>query len=210
MRLCWSRRGPCGYIRPREAGVAYFEKDWGYGRVISQKAAKREFDDFRCFVRDYLRRGYLPANTTSRQDDSDRLIYERLAQCYITSSPMWMPGVGLGILGWSDPTDLKTRVTISLPGGKFGGVLTFPLQSALEFRFARVLSVVVSAACAELSRLATDPSLPPACTHIEIESDLEAEQRTWIEAFYNRFQDLLRPIASGQPDPSILGGIIGM
>ena len=93
-------------------------------------------------------RGAGPAQVGAAE--ADRILHERLDQCYVSRSPMWMPGVSPSMIGWTHARELKARMTISLPGARFGGMLVYPRYLTLEFRFMRFLRAVVLEACKEI------------------------------------------------------------
>ena len=74
---------------------------------------------------------------------------------------MWMPGVSLSMIGWTHARELKARMTISLPGARFGGMLVYPRYLTLEFRFMRFLRAVVLEACKEIQARAGGPDGGP-------------------------------------------------
>ena len=74
---------------------------------------------------------------------------------------MWMPGVSLSMIGWTHARELKSRMTISLPGARFGGMLVYPRYLTLEFRFLRFLRAVVLEACKEIQARQGRPDRGP-------------------------------------------------
>src|SRR5262249_8149127 len=130
----------------------------------------------------------------------DRILHERLDQCYVTRSPMWMPGTILGMIGWTHARELKARMTIGLPGARFGGMLVYPRYMTLEFRFMRFLRAVVLGACKELLGRGAGRA------EGEVQLVLPAEEYNLkqIERFYDRFSRLLRSVYSIEPGEGAL------
>ena len=140
----------CLYIRPNEEGISYYRDTWGYGQLVYQKHAIEEIAAFRAQLKGWLVRGEVEGQPKIGAAEADRILHERLDQCYVTRSPMWMPGVSLSMIGWTHARELKARMTISLPGARFGGMLVYPRYLTLEFRFMRFLRAVVLEACKEI------------------------------------------------------------
>src|SRR5262249_48596355 len=139
--LC--RGALCLYIRPNEEGVSYYRDTWGYGQLVYQEHALAEIAAFRSLLKGWMVRGEVPGQPRIAADEADRILHERLDQCYVGRSPMWMPGVSLSMIGWTHERELKVRTTISLPGARFGGMLVYPRYQTLEFRFLRFVRAVV-------------------------------------------------------------------
>lgn len=125
----------CLYIRPTEEGVSYYRDTWSYGQLVYQKQAMDEILAFRAQIKGWMVRGEVEGQPKLSVADADRILHERLDQCYVTRSPMWMPGVSLSMIGWTYARELKARMTVSLPGARFGGMLVYPRYLTLEFRF---------------------------------------------------------------------------
>ena len=94
-----SRGVLCLYIRPTEKGAAYYSRKWGYGRVVDHAEAVGEIAAFRSLVKEMLTKFKAVKDKKITSQEAERLVYERLDQCYVDRSPMWMPGVGLSMLG---------------------------------------------------------------------------------------------------------------
>jgi hypothetical protein len=140
----------CLYIRPNEEGVSYYRDTWGYGQLVYQEHAQIEIAAFRSLLRGWMIKGEVPGQPRIAAAEADRILHERLGQCYVSRSPMWMPGVSLSMIGWTHARELKSRMTMSLPGARFGGMLVYPRYLTLEFRFLRFLRAVVLEACKEM------------------------------------------------------------
>ena len=111
----------CLYIRPNEEGVSYYRDTWGYGQLVYQKHAIEEIAAFRSLLKGWMVRAKWRASRRSSVAEADRILHERLDQCYVSRSPMWMPGVSLSMIGWTHARELKARMTISLPGAGSAG-----------------------------------------------------------------------------------------
>ena len=127
----------CLYIRPNEEGVSYYRDTWSYGQLVYQKDAIEEMAAFRSLLKGWMIRGEVEGQPKMSVAEADRIVHERLDQCHVTRSPMWMPGVILCMVGWTHARELKARMTIGLPGARFGGMLVYPRYLTLEFRFMR-------------------------------------------------------------------------
>lgn len=191
-----SRGVLCLYIRPTAKGVAYYTRSWGYGRVVEYEEAVKEMKNFRSLVKNDLMRGV--GDRKIPPAEAERLVYERLDQCYVDRSPMWLPGVGLSMFGQFRSRELTARVAISLPGGRFGGVLLYPQYYALEFRFGRFLRKVVVDAYRDLK--ASREDTPDGRVHLLVTK----EHRRSTERFYERYSQLLRTVISIDPPDSAL------
>lgn len=132
--------------------------------------------------------------------EADRILLERLDQCYVTRSPMWMPGTILGMVGWTHARELKARMTIGLPGARFGGMLIYPRYLTLEFRFMRFLRAVVLEACKEL--LACRDGRSEGQVQLVLPED--ESHLSQVERFYDRFSRLLRSVYSIEPGEGAL------
>ena len=82
--------------------------------------------------------------------EADRIVHERIDQCHVTRSPMWMPGVILCMVGWTHARELKARMTIGLPGARFGGMLVYPRYSDPRVPIHAIRATVVLEACKEV------------------------------------------------------------
>jgi hypothetical protein len=190
----------CLYIRPNEEGVSYYRDTWNYGQLVYQKHAIEEIAAFRAQLRSWMVRGEVEGQPKMSVVEADRILYERLDQCYVTRSPMWMPGVSLSMIGWTYARELKARMTISLPGGRFGGMLVYPRYQTLEFRFMRFLRAVVLEGCKEIQARAEGRTegqvqlIPP-----EDEKNLRS-----FERFYEKYSQLLRSVYSIEPGEGAL------
>ena len=140
----------CLYIRPNEEGVSYYRDTWGYGQLVYQEHALIEIAAFRSLLKGWMIKGEVPGQPRIAAAEADRILHERLGQCYVSRSPMWMPGVSSSMIGWTHARELKSRMTISLPGARFGGMLVYPRYLTLEFRFLRFLRAVVLETCKEI------------------------------------------------------------
>ena len=186
----------CLYIRPNEEGVSYYRDTWGYGQLVYQKHAIEEMAAFRALIKGWMVRGRSrrPAEAERRARPIG-FVYERLDQCHVTRSPMWMPGVILCMVGWTHARELKARMTIGLPGARFGGMLVYPRYLTLEFRFMRFLRAVVLEACKEIQARAK------AAPRARCSSSCRTSRRNAqsIERFYVTFSHLLRSVYSIEP-----------
>ena len=104
------------------------------------------------------------------------------------------------MIGWTHARELKARMTISLPGARFGGMLVYPRYLTLEFRFMRFLRTVVLEACKEI--LARGKAGPKA----RWSSSRPATRRTgrYVERFYEKYSQLLRSVYSIEPGEGAL------
>ena len=190
----------CLYIRPNEEAVSYYRDTWSYGQLVYQNDAIEEIAAFRALIRGWMVRGEVPGQPKLSPAEADRIIFERLDQCYITRSPMWMPGVVLCMVGWTHARELKARMTIGLPGARFGGMLVYPRYLTLEFRFMRFVRAVVLEACKE----AQAPRAGRTEGRVQLVlPDVEKNARS-IERFYVRFSHLLRSVYSIEPGEGAL------
>jgi hypothetical protein len=190
----------CLYIRPNEEGVSFYRDTWGFGELVYQKHAVEEIAAFRAQLKSWMVRGEVEGQPKLSAGEADRLLHERLDQCYVTRSPMWMPGAILGMIGWTHARELKARMTIGLPGARFGGMLVYPRYLTLEFRFMRFLRAVVLEACKEL--LACRDGRTEGQVQLVLPGD-EMNVRQ-IERFYERFSRLLRSVYSIEPGEGAL------
>jgi hypothetical protein len=113
---------------------------------------------------------------------------------------MWMPGTILSMIGWTYARELKARMTIGLPGARFGGMLVYPRYLTLEFRFMRFLHAVVLGACKEL--LAHRDGRSEGEVQLIPPQDENALRQ--MERFYERFSRLLRSVYSIEPGEGAL------
>jgi hypothetical protein len=190
----------CLYIRPTEEGVSYYRDTWGYGQLVYQKDAVEEMAAFRALIKDWMVRGEVNGQPKLSAAEADRIVYERLDQCHVTRSPMWMPGVILCMVGWTYARELKTRMTIGLPGARFGGMLVYPRYLTLEFRFMRFVRAVVLEACKEIQARGAGRSEGQVQI---ILPDFDKNVRS-VERFYTRFSHLLRSVYSIEPGEGAL------
>ena len=186
----------CLYIRPTAKGVSYYTKRWGYGRVVEHDEAVKEIENFRGQVKNDMTRGLCGEEILP--EDAERLVYERMDQCYVNRSPMWLPGVGLSMFGRLRSHELTARIGISMPGSKFGGVLIYPQYYAIEFRFGRFLRKVVLDACREIKSPKND------ATDGRVQLIIPESRKKELERFYERYSQLLRSVSSIDPPDSAL------
>jgi hypothetical protein len=190
----------CLYIRPNEEGVSYYRDTWSYGQLVYQKDAIEEMAAFRALLKGWMVRGEVEGQPKLSIAEADRIVYERLDQCHVTRSPMWLPGLILCMVGWTHARELKARMTIGLPGARFGGMLVYPRYLTLEFRFMRFVRAVVLQACKELQARAE-------CrTENQVQlilPDAEKYARS-IERFYSKYSHLLRSVYSIEPGEGAL------
>jgi hypothetical protein len=186
----------CLYIRPNEEGVSYYRDTWSYGQLVYQKDAIEEMAAFRTLIKGWMVRGEVEGEPTLSVAEADRIVYERLDQCHVTRSPMWMPGVTLCMVGWTHARELKARMTIA----RFGGMLVYPRYLTLEFRFMRFLRAVVLEACKEVQARAEGR------TEGQVQLILPEEQKNAksIERFYVKYSQLLRSVYSIEPGEGAL------
>jgi hypothetical protein len=196
--LC--RGALCLYIRPTEEGVSYHRDTWSYGQLVYQKNAADEIAAFRSLIKGWMVRGEVEGQPRMTSSDADRIIYEHLDQCYVTRSPMWMPGVILSMIGWTLARELKARMMIGLPGARFGGLLVYPRYLTLEFRFMRFLRAVVLEACKELQ--ARGDGRTEGQVQLTLPDD-ERNRRS-VQRFYERYSQVLRSVYSIEPPEGAL------
>ncbi len=190
----------CLYVRPNEEGVSYYRDTWGFSELVYQSHAVEEMAAFRDQLKSWMVRGSLEGLPMFSPSEADRILHERLDQCYVTRSPMWMPGTILSMIGWTHERELKTRMAIGLPGARFGGLLLYPGYLTLEFRFMKFLRAVVLEACKEL------PAGPMngADGKVQLELPGDEERLKQTERFYERFSRLLRSVYSIEPGEAAL------
>jgi hypothetical protein len=190
----------CLYIRPNEEGVSYYRDTWNYGQLVYQKDAIEEMAAFRSLIKGWMVRGDVQGHPRLSAGEADRIVHERLDQCYVTRSPMWMPGAILCMVGWTHDRELKARMTIGLPGARFGGMLVYPRYLTLEFRFMRFLRAVVLEACKEVR--ARGEGRTEGQVQVILPDD-EKQARS-IERFYVKYSHLLRSVYSIEPGEGAL------
>ncbi len=190
----------CLYIRPNEEGISYYRDIWGYGQLVYKDHARVEMEAFRSLLGNWMVRGEVPGQPKLSVAEADRILHERLDQCYVSRSPMWMPGVSLSMIGWTHARELKSRMTISLPGARFGGMLVYPRYLTLEFRFMRFLRAVVLEGCKEIE--SDRESRNDGKVQVDALNDerhLRARHR-----FYQKYSQLLRSVYSIEPPEGAL------
>ena len=190
----------CLYIRPNEEGVSFYRDTWGFGELVYQNHAEAEIAAFRAQLMNWMVRGEVEGQPKMSSVEADRILRERMDQCYVTRSPMWMPGTILAMIGWTHERELKARMTIGLPGARFGGLLVYPRYLTLEFRFMRFMRAVVLEACKEL--LARRDGRTEGQVQLVLPNS-ETSLRQ-IERFYERFSRLLRSVYSIEPGEGAL------
>jgi hypothetical protein len=190
----------CLYIRPNEEGVSYYRDTWNYGQLVDQKQAMREIIAFREQIMGWMVRGEVEGHAKLTVAEAERILHERLDQCYVTRSPMWMPGVSLSMMGWTFNRELKARMLISLPGGRFGGMLVYPRYLTLEFRFMRFLRAVVLEACKELQ--ARREGRIEGRVGLILPDD--ERKLKYLERFYDKYSQILRSVYSIEPGEGAL------
>ncbi len=190
----------CLYIRPNEEGVSFYRDTWGFGELVYQNHAVEEVAAFRDQLKNWMVRGEVDEQPRLTASEADRILHERLDQCYVTRSPMWMPGTILGMIGWTHERELKARMTIGLPGARFGGLLVYPRYLTLEFRFMRFLHAVVLEGCKEL--LARRDGRTEGRVELALPGEESALRQ--MERFYERFSRLLRSVYSIEPSEGAL------
>ncbi|MHC5539467.1 hypothetical protein ACYOEI_14715 [Singulisphaera rosea] len=191
------------YIRPTEDGVSYYRDTWGYGQLVYQDDAVREMAAFREQLRGWMVRGEVEGQRKLSGTEADRILYDRLGHCFVARSPMWLPGVSLNMIGWTHVRELKTRMTIGLPGARFGGMLVYPRYSTLEFRFGRFLRAVVLEACKEVHAMKEGRS----CGQVQVvlpEKVPPDKALASVERFFERYSQLLRSVYSIEPGEGAL------
>jgi hypothetical protein len=104
------------------------------------------------------------------------------------------------MVGWTYARELKTRMTIGLPGARFGGMLVYPRYLTLEFRFMRFVRAVVLEGCKEIQARGAGHS--EGQVQIILPDD-EKNVRS-VERFYTRFSHLLRSVYSIEPGEGAL------
>jgi hypothetical protein len=180
--------------------VSYYRDTWSYGQLVYQKDAIEEMAAFRTLIKGWMVRGEVEGQPKLSVAEADRIVHERLDQCHVTRSPMWMPGVILCMVGWTHARELKARMTIGLPGARFGGMLVYPRYLTLEFRFMRFLRAVVLEACKEVQARAEGR------TEGQVQLVLPEDQKyaKSIERFYVKYSHLLRSVYSIEPGEGAL------
>jgi hypothetical protein len=190
----------CLYIRPNEEGVSYYRDTWSYGQLVYQKHAIEEIAAFRAQLKGWMVRGEVEGQPKIGVADADRILHERLDQCYVTRSHMWMPGVSLSMIGWTHARELKTRMTISLPGARFGGMMVYPHYLTLEFRFMRFLRAVVLEAGKEILARKQDRTEG----QVQLIPPEDDKNLRYVDRFYEKYSQLLRSVYSIEPGEGAL------
>jgi hypothetical protein len=180
----------CLYIRPDKERVAYYES-WNLKELVSYEQSVEQIGHFRARVKEWLTDGVF--GYPLGESEADRILYERLQQCYISDSPMWMPGVGLSMVGRLYDKHLTTRMAISLPGGEFGGVLLYPHYPLFEHRFREFVGKLVSDACVEVKARKKGRS------RRKIGIDNNYDYIDFTESFYMKFDQLIRTVTRTDP-----------
>lgn len=180
----------CLYIRPDRERVAYYEK-WNMQELISYERSVEQIGHFRARLRKWFADGTF--GYPLGESEIETLLYGRLQQCYVNDSPIWMPGVGLSMVGMLYDRKLITRMAISLPGGEFGGVLLYPHYPLFEQRFGEFVGKVVSDACVAANE--AKKSHPKRIKNIIINQS-HAELTA---SFYTAFDQLIRAHARTDP-----------
>jgi hypothetical protein len=190
----------CLYIRPDEEAVSYYRDTWSFGQLVYQRHAVDEIAAFRSQLKSWIVRGDVEGQPKISAVEADRILHERLGQCHVSRSPMWMPGVCLSMIGWTHARELKARMTISLPGARFGGMLVYPHYQTLEFRFMRFLRAVVLEACEEFQARKQGRSKG------QVELVLPADERRLedVERFFEKYSQVLRSVYSIEPPKGAL------
>lgn len=191
--LC--RGALCLYIRPSEEGVSYYRDTWGYGQLVYTEHARVELEAFRSLLGNWMVKGEVPGQPRLAAAEANRILHERLDQCYVSRSPMWMPGVSLSMIGWTHDRELKARMTISLPGARFGGMLVYPPYLTLEFRFMRFLRAVVLEACKEIQSGKEGQT----AGQVQVARPVGEGRLRELERFYQKYSQLLRSVYSIEP-----------
>ena len=185
----------CLYIRPTEEGVSYYRDKWNFGQLVYYENAVREMAAFRDQVRGWMVRGHGEGRARMSVAEADRILHEKLGQCFVDRSPMWLPGVSLSMIGWTHGRELKTRMMICLPGARFGGMLVYPRYLTLEFRFVRFLRAVVLEACKEVRARAEGRTRD----QVQLVMPEGEKMAGYVDLFYERYSQLLRSVYSIDP-----------
>jgi hypothetical protein len=191
----------CLYIRPDEEAVSYYRDTWSYGQLVYQRHAVEEIAAFRSLLKGWFVRGDVEGLPRMAAAEADRILHERLGQCHVSRSPMWMPGVCLSMIGWTHERELKARMAIGLPGARFGGLLVYPHYQTLEFRFMRFLRSVVLDACDEAEALKQGR----ADGRVEIVVPPGEGRLDEVGRFFQKYSQVLRSVYSIEPPREALG-----
>ena len=188
----------CLYIRPTVRGVRYYQK-WGYQNIVTYEESLTEINQFRYKIKEMLVNGATgPAVSV---EEAERIVHENLEQCYVHTSPMWMPGVGLSMAGKLHDRALKVKMMISLPGGRFGGILAYPRYDQLEERFGHFVRWVVLEACKDIKNYKNNDT-----KRNQVQLVLPDERHVqYAEQFYTKLSLLLRTVSSIETTKGVRG-----
>ena len=126
--------------------------------------------------------------------EADRIVHERLDQCHVTRSPMWMPGVILWMVSWTHARELKARMTIGLPGADRGHA-GLPALPDVGIPVHAVRAQVMLEACNELQAHAEGRTEG----QVQLILPEEPKYAKSIERFYVKYSHLLRSVYSIEP-----------
>lgn len=182
----------CLYVRPSEKVTEYY-KAWRYGQLLEREEVVGGMAAFEAFtIRTAMERGGPHGRLTEPQ--ARQWVRRHLLQCMVDKCPMWMPGFALALLGWVAHQEVRTAITLSLPGRHFGGILTYPPYYQLPFRylgFCRSLCEQALAILAPPPRGEDAPSFPQQ-TLVKVEIDSAHRSPAEALAFFRSLHRLLR------------------
>lgn len=180
------------YIRPDRERVEYYKK-WRFTELVSYEEAVDQIEHFRSRVKAWYMEGVIGAPMS--EAEADEVLSDRLQQCYVGDSPMWMPGVGLSMAGKLYGKELTRAMAISLPGGAFGGVLMYPHYPLLEHRFTEFVTHVVGGIC----NLMRDGRREVWLSDLDLRIEVNTDNSYYSERFYIEIYQILRSIARTEP-----------
>lgn len=193
----------CLYVRPSKLVTDYY-RAWEYGQLTTPQEVKRGFATFETFtINEGLREGR-DGGPLSAKEVRQR-VRSRLFQCTIDKCPMWMPGFALAMIGWVAHEEVRTAMTLSLPGRHFGqGVLTYPLYYTLPYRYIRF--------CRQLCEQAIHAHQPSHSrddrrkfnpkTHLNVQVDHEHRNSAETLAFFQTLDAMLRAVEMAESPPA--------
>ena len=191
----------CLYVRPSKLVTDYY-RAWDYGQLTTPQEVRRGFDSFEAFtIREGLREN---GDDGPLSDKVRQHVRTHLLQCTIDRCPMWMPGFALAMIGWVAHGEVRTAMTLSLPGRHFGqGVLTYPQYYTLPFRYVRFCRKLCEQAIHAHQSLHHRDGRHKSDAQTYLNVQVEHEHRNSAEtlAFFQALDAMLR--SANLPDPPL-------
>lgn len=185
------------YVRPTAMTVRYYQGTWGFDHIVKYDESVREFRWFCDEVKRMLVSGESGEPKMS-PNEAEVAVHAGIDQCYVSRSPMWMPGISLRMLHWTTNRNLKGRVLMGMPGGEFGELFVYPQYYVIEFRVAKFLGQVVSEAC-EILEHGKAESPGPGNSYVGVELHDSDGQLKHRKEFYKKCSKYLRTVHSHEP-----------